>query len=97
MCDLQLTGANKLAPLLHGGLDGIYKLHTCESGRPAFRRTTGPENGKRGDTAWAKSARALICYRLQVLTRCAARCRNTAPVVLNETQGLGHLQRHKAE
>jgi hypothetical protein len=50
MCDLQLTGANKLVPLLHGGLDGIYKLHTCESGRPAFKRTTGPENGEHGDT-----------------------------------------------
>ena len=52
MCDLQLTGANKLVPLLHGGLDGIYKLHTCESGRPAFRRTTGPEHGEHEDTGW---------------------------------------------
>lgn len=46
LCSLQLTGANKLVPLLAGGLDGIYKLHTCENGRPAFKRATGPEEGQ---------------------------------------------------
>lgn len=45
MCDIQVTGANAQVPLLAGGLDGIYRLHTCENGRPAFRRITNPDGG----------------------------------------------------
>jgi hypothetical protein len=84
MCDLQLTGANELAPLLIGGLDGIYKLHTCENGRPAFKRATGPEHGQCPDASCPASACA--CWRndLEVLMACPAHCRGTAVVVLDE-------------
>lgn len=47
MCDIQVTGANAQVPLLAGGLDGIYRVHTCENGRPAFRRITNPDGEDR--------------------------------------------------
>ncbi len=42
LCSLSVTGADKHVPLLSGGLDGKYKLHHCEGGRPAYVREKSP-------------------------------------------------------
>lgn len=39
-CDLQIQGVDKLAPGLSGGMDGVYKVVTCENGRPLYKRDT---------------------------------------------------------
>lgn len=72
MCDLQLTGANKLVPLLSGGLDGIYKVHTCENGRPAFRRAKGPKSGEQQVAIGTKPACLQWCT---ALNNAYSRCR----------------------
>lgn len=74
MCDIQITGGNKLVPLMPGGIDGIYKLHTCENGRPAFKRQRSPPGGEAAcglcaapfsccRTRWHCSADAGMRYR----------------------------------
>ena len=42
LCALSVKGADKHVPLLPGGLDGRYKLHHCEGGRPAYVREKSP-------------------------------------------------------
>ena len=49
MCDIQVSGADVHVPLLPGGVDGVYKVHTCESGRPAFKR----QKSQPGRELWA--------------------------------------------
>ena len=42
LCSLGVKGADKHVSLLPGGLDGRYKLHRCEGGRPAYVREKSP-------------------------------------------------------
>lgn len=39
-CDIQIQGVDKSAPGLAGGMDGVYKVLTCENGRPMYKRDT---------------------------------------------------------
>lgn len=39
-CDIQILGVDKFAPGLAGGMDGVYKVLTCENGRPLYKRDT---------------------------------------------------------
>ena len=41
-CGLALSEANKHVPLLPGGLDGTYAVHSCENGRPSYLRKNSP-------------------------------------------------------
>ena len=42
MCDIRLEGADAHVRGMAGGLDGVYKVSTCEGGRPAFLRQHSP-------------------------------------------------------
>eukprot|EP00891_Asterochloris_glomerata_P009670 jgi/Astpho2/9670/Aster-x0861 len=46
-CDVKLTGADKTVPNLKGGLDGVYTVTACESGRPLYTRQKSPKNEDR--------------------------------------------------
>ncbi|KAL3141724.1 hypothetical protein ABBQ32_004406 [Trebouxia sp. C0010 RCD-2024] len=46
-CDLQIQGVDKVAPLLVGGMDGVYKMLTCKNGRPMYKRDTQDKKGER--------------------------------------------------
>ncbi len=41
-CDLLVTGIDRHADLLTGGLDGLYRLVSCFDGKPWYRRLAGP-------------------------------------------------------
>ena len=41
-CDIKISGANKQADKLTGGLDGAYKLVSCYNGKPMYRRNKSP-------------------------------------------------------
>lgn len=45
-CDVQIHGVDQLAPLLRGGMDGVYKLHSCKNGRPLYKRDTKDKPGE---------------------------------------------------
>lgn len=45
-CDIQLQGVDKVAPLLVGGMDGVYKMLTCKNGRPMYKRDTQDKQGE---------------------------------------------------
>lgn len=45
-CDIQIEGVDSVAPGLKGGLDGVYKVATCENGRPLYKRETADSSGK---------------------------------------------------
>lgn len=38
-CDLKVEGADKVLKGLPGGIDGVYQVTSCESGRPLYTRT----------------------------------------------------------
>ena len=42
LCALSVKGADKHVALLPGGLDGRYRVHHCEGGRPAYVREKSP-------------------------------------------------------
>ena len=44
-CDVKLTGADKTVPNLKGGLDGVYTVTACESGRPVYTRQNSTNHG----------------------------------------------------
>ncbi|KAK9824591.1 hypothetical protein WJX72_011552 [[Myrmecia] bisecta] len=46
-CDLKLEGADKEMTTGNGGLDGVYKVHSCENGRPLYKRDGSPSNEDR--------------------------------------------------
>ena len=46
-CDVQIQGVDKVAPLLVGGMDGVYKLLTCVNGRPMYKRDAQDAKGER--------------------------------------------------
>lgn len=46
-CDVQVRGVDAAAPNLVGGMDGIYKLSTCENGRPLYKRDTTDKAAER--------------------------------------------------
>ena len=50
-CDVKLTGADAIVPNLNGGLDGVYTVTACESGRPLYTRQESPKNGAQGAAA----------------------------------------------
>lgn len=37
-CDIKLTGVDSQLANLTGGMDGLYKLWSCEGGRPLYKR-----------------------------------------------------------
>lgn len=37
-CDIKISGVNKQADMLTGGLDGVYQLVSCYNGKPMYRR-----------------------------------------------------------
>ena len=41
-CDMKLSGVDKQADKLKGGLDGIYRLVSCYNGKPMYRRSNSP-------------------------------------------------------
>ncbi|KAF8058457.1 hypothetical protein HT031_005581 [Scenedesmus sp. PABB004] len=41
-CDIRITGVDKQADKLPGGLDGVYKLTGCHDGRPSYKRAGSP-------------------------------------------------------
>jgi len=62
LCSLSVKGADKHVPLLPGGLDGRYKLHHCEGGRPAYVREKSPP--ARAQFMW--DCRHFPCWTLSV-------------------------------
>ena len=46
-CDLKIDGADKHLKGLTGGLDGKYEVHSCENGRPLYKRENSPKNEER--------------------------------------------------
>ncbi len=45
-CDLSIEGADKVLTLLKGGIDGVYKVTSCQHGRPLYVRQNSPAGGK---------------------------------------------------
>mmetsp|Transcript_961 Transcript_961/g.1504 ORF Transcript_961/g.1504 Transcript_961/m.1504 type:complete len:351 (+) Transcript_961:103-1155(+) len=41
-CDIKITGVNKQADKLVGGLDGVYKLTSCYNGKAMYKRNDSP-------------------------------------------------------
>mmetsp|Transcript_8067 Transcript_8067/g.20172 ORF Transcript_8067/g.20172 Transcript_8067/m.20172 type:complete len:356 (-) Transcript_8067:826-1893(-) len=46
-CDIKITGVDKQADKLKGGLDGVYQLVSCYNGKPMYRRKSSPANEDR--------------------------------------------------
>ncbi len=46
-CDIKISGADKQADKLKGGLNGVYKLASCYNGKPMYRRQKSPEGHDR--------------------------------------------------
>lgn len=46
-CDLKISGADKQADLLTGGIDGVYKLTSCHNGKPMYKRVSSPAGEER--------------------------------------------------
>lgn len=55
-CDIQIQGVDKSAPGLAGGMDGVYKVLTCENGRPMYKRDTPDKAGQTQVLAYTKEA-----------------------------------------
>jgi hypothetical protein len=45
-CDLKITGVNKQADKLTGGIDGTYKLSSCYNGKAMYSRTKPSPDGE---------------------------------------------------
>jgi iron-regulated transporter 1 len=46
-CDLKLQGLDQAADLVSSGIDGVYKLSGCHSGRPTYKRKGDKPGGDR--------------------------------------------------
>lgn len=53
VCDIKISGVNKLADKLTGGLDGIYKLTSCYNGKALYLRAASPAG--EGRVLWYSS------------------------------------------
>ena len=74
LCALSVTGADKNVPLLPGGLDGRYKLHHCEGGRPAYvRDKSTPARAKQRDLSRTNAHEWLSEQSVMYLLHCAHR------------------------
>ena len=68
LCSLSVKGADKHVPLLPGGLDGRYKLHHCEGGRPAYVREKSPP----ARAHFMSGCRRLLCSAFSIKAQCTA-------------------------
>lgn len=41
-CDIKVSGVDKQADKLTGGLDGTYKMASCYNGKPMYKRNKSP-------------------------------------------------------
>lgn len=41
-CNIKISGVDKQADKLKGGLDGVYQLQSCYNGKPMYRRKNSP-------------------------------------------------------
>ena len=90
-CDVKLTGADKTVPNLNGGLDGVYTVTACESGRPLYTRQKSPKNGAQGccrTAAWRLRWPQPACISLQEHIVRLEDCRCQVPVSM---QCLAHF------
>ena len=72
-CDVKLSGADKTVPNLNGGLDGVYKVTACESGRPLFTRQKSPKNGAQALQLCCSAAEvAPVCVHQPAGAHCQA-------------------------
>lgn len=46
-CDIKIEGADSAAEMLNGGLDGVYKVWSCQNGRPMYKREDSVEGEDR--------------------------------------------------
>lgn len=42
-CDVRISGADKTADQLQGGIDGVYAIAACHNGKPLYRRKDSTE------------------------------------------------------
>lgn len=61
VCPVRVSHADAIAPLLQGGLDGVYTPVACIHGRPSYLRQQSPSGGRCWYCSSAPSPHNLLC------------------------------------